>query len=131
MIELYNIGISENTIKTMLEVEPAIKELSKKEIKEKIIFLEEINCSKNQITSIISSNPNYLNRTNEEIIKLIETLLRYGFKTLNILIDSNPYILSLEPFEITNYIDNRKNNGESLDNIIEDLDSNPYLFNEM
>ena len=131
MIELYNLGISESTIKNMLEIEPDMKELSEKEMKEKIAILQELNCSKSQIISIISSNPHYLNRTNGEIIKLIKTLSNYGFDTLNILLDSNPYVLSLEPFEINNYIENRKNNGESLEDIIDDLDSNPYLFSEM
>ena len=131
MIELYNLGISEETIKNMLEVEPSIKELSEKEIKEKIVLLQEINCSNNQILCIISSNPQYLNKTKNEIIELIKTLSDYGFTPLNILFDSNPYILNLEPSEINNYIENRKNNGESLEDIIDDLDSNPYLFSEM
>ena len=131
MIELYNIGISESTIKNMLEIEPDLKELSEKEINEKIVILQELNCSNNQIVCIIGSNPHYLNRTKGEIIKLIDTLSSYGFRTLNILFDSNPYILNLEPFEINNYIENRKNNGEDLESIVDDLDSNPYLFSEM
>jgi hypothetical protein len=54
-----------------------------------------------------------------------------GFTCLNILIDSNPYILNLEPFEIKNYIDNKLINGEKIDDIIDELDNNPYLFQEM
>ena len=131
MIELYNLGISESTIKNMLEMESSINDLTEREIKGKIVLLEELKCSKDQIVNIISSNSHYLNRTNGEIVKLIESLLNHGFKTLNILLDSNPYILNLEPFEIDNYIETRKNSGESLEDIIDDLDSNPYLFNEM
>ena len=131
MIELYKLGINEENIKTMLEMEPYLKELSEKEIKEKIVILEELNCSNSQINNIISSNPHYLNRTNGEIVKLIEILSKYGFGSLNILFDSNPYILNLEPFEIKNYIDKRINNGETIYNIVDDLDSKPYLFNDM
>lgn len=131
MIELYNIGISEETINNMLELTPEIKELSEKEIKEKIIILEKIGCSNNQIINIIGSNSNYLNRTNKEIVELIRVLVDYKFRTLSILIDSNPYILNLDPFEINNYINNRVNNGETLEDVIDDLDSNPILFNEM
>ncbi len=131
MIELYNIGISEETIKNMLETEPSINELTKIEIKEKITMLKELNCSNSQIVNIIGSNPRYLNRTTGEILKLIETLSNYGFRTLNILLETNPYILELEPFEINNYIEERKTKGESLENIIDDLETNSYLFNEI
>ena len=131
MEELFNLGISENTIRSMIELNSNIKEMSSEQIKEKEIILEKLNCSSNQIRNIISSNALYLDRTNDEVIKLINTLIKYNFKTLNILFDSNPFILNLEPFEIENYIQNRINNGEILEDIIDDLDSNPYLFNEL
>ena len=38
--------------------------------------------------------------------------------------------MNLEPFEINNYIESRESNRESLNDIINDLDSNPYLFSE-
>ena len=131
MNELFNLGISENTIKGMIELNPNINDISENEIKEKIMILEKLNCSENQIRNIISSNALYLDRTNNEIIKLIKYLLEKGFRTLNILFDSNPYILNLEPFEIEDYINERIKKGESLEDIIDDLDSNAYLFNEM
>ena len=131
MFELYNLGISEQTIKNMLEMAPEIKDLSEKEIIEKKIVLENIGCSNNQIINIVGSNPMFLDRTNSEIIMLIKTLLEYKFDTLNILFDSNPYILNLEPYEIKNYINKRINDGEQLEDIVDELDSNPYLFNEI
>lgn len=131
MEELFNLGICENTIKVMIELNPEIKEMPNDKIKEKEIILNKINCSQIQIKNIISSNALYLNRTNEEIIKLINTLIKYEFNNLNILFDSNPYILNLEPFEIEKYINSRINDGEILENIVDDLDSNPYLFNDM
>lgn len=131
MEELYKIGISENTIKNMLELVPYISEMSEKEIKEKEIILKKINCDENQVINIISSNPMYLDRTNDGVLKLISKLKSYGFSMLNILFDSNPYILNLEVFEIENYINDRLNDGEMLEDIIDDLDSNPILFNEI
>lgn len=131
MFELYTLGISDETLKTMIEITPAINDLSEKEINEKIIILKNILCSDNQIVNIISSNPNYLIRTNTEITELIKTLLEYKFDTLNILFDSNPYILNLQPYEIKKYIDEKISNSNQLDDIIDELDSNPYLFNEM
>ena len=131
MEELYRIGISENTIKNMLELVPTISEMSEKEIKEKELILKKINCDENQIINIISSNPMYLDKTNDIVLRLISKLKSYGFSMLNILFDSNPYILNLEVFEIENYINNRLDSGEELEDIIDDLDSNPILFNEI
>lgn len=130
MIELYNLDISEETIKSMLELVPEITELTEKEIKEKEIILKTIGCKKNQIRNIISSNPFYLTNDNKEILELIKLLYNYNFSSLNILFDSNPYILNLETYEIENYINERKKE-EKLEDIIEKLESNPYLFNEI
>ena len=131
MEELYRIGISENTIKNMLELVPTISEMSEKEIKEKELILKKINCDENQIIDIISSKPMCLDKTNDIVLRLISKLKSYGFSMLNILFDSNPYILNLEVFEIENYINNRLDSGEELEDIIDDLDSNPILFNEI
>lgn len=131
MEELYRIGISENTIKNMLELVPTILEMSEEEITEKELILKKINCDENQVINIISSNPMYLDRTNDGVLRLISKLKSYGFSMLNILFDSNPYILNLEVFEIENYINGRLNNEEVLEDIIDDLDSNPILFNEI
>lgn len=130
MEELYNIGISEVTIKSMLEINPELVDISSDEIIEKENILRDIKCNDTQVRNIISSNPMFLTRTNSDIIKLLEYLTKLGFNTLNILFDSNPYILNLDSFEIDNYINNRLER-ETLEDIIDDLDSNPYLFNEM
>ena len=131
MNELFNLGLSEGTIKSMMEMNNEIKDMSDKEIIEKIELLKKLNCSGNQISNIIGSNSMYLSRTNGDIINLVNKLYEFGFNTLNILFDSNPYILNLEPFEIEEYINKRVSFGEELSDIVDDLDSNPYLFSEM
>lgn len=131
MDELFDLGLSDETLKNIIEVNPLIMKLSKEEILEKEEILKSINCSSNQISNIIGSNPGFLTRSNTDLIKLINYLNELGFSSLNILFDSNPYILNLEIFEIKNYIEDRISGGESLEDIIDDLDSNTYLFNEM
>ncbi|MGN0993234.1 MAG: hypothetical protein ACI4PE_04870 [Bacilli bacterium] len=131
MEELYNLGLSENTIKSMFEINPGIKDLTNEEIREKEILLSKAGCTTSQIINIISSNASFLSRTNEEIIKLITYLNKLGFSTLNILFDSNPYILNLEIFEIEEYINKKQEKGIPLEAIIGELDSTPYLFSEM
>ena len=131
MEELYNLGISDTTLKCMIEINPEILEMSNNEINEKKDILKRINCTDREILNIISSNALMLNRTNSGLNDLINYLKELGFDNLNILFDSNPYILNLEPFEIKRYIDARLNDGESIDDVIDELDSNPYLFNEL
>ena len=40
-------------------------------------------------------------------------------------------LFNLEPYEIDNYIKNRLEKNETLEDIIDDMESNPYLFNEL
>lgn len=131
MEELYNLGVCENTIKSMVQMNPNIIDITDKEVIDKIEMLKMIKCSDGEIVNIISSNSLYLDRINEEVIILINYLTEKGFSNLNTLFDSNPYILNLEPFEIEEYIDKRIKKGELLENIVADLDSNTYLFNEV
>lgn len=131
MQELYNLEIDENTLLTMVEMNPEIKELTNEEILDKVNLLQIINCNERQIKNIISSNSLYLTRLNTDIKKLINYLLSIGFKDLNILFEANPYILNLDEFEVKDYIDKKIKSGELLSNIVDDLDSNPYLFLEM
>lgn len=131
MEELFNLGISEKTMDNMLDINPYLKQISKNEILHKIQLLKSINCSDREIFNVISSNPIYLNQTNDKLVTLFNYLLSLGFSTLDVLFDANPYILNLDIFEIEKYINTRLNSDELLEDIIDDLDSNPYLFNEI
>ena len=73
-----------------------------------------------QIKNIVSSNAQYLDRSENDIQKLISKMKETGFTTLNILFDGNPYILNLDDFEIENYIENRAKEGEK----VEETDKN-------
>ena len=111
-----------NIDKSTLNNKEKIRQAIEKKIKEKELILKKINCDENQIINIISSNPMYLDRTNDGVLKLINKLKEYGFSTLNILLDSNPYILNIDYIDIEKYINKRLIN-EELEDIIDDLDS--------
>lgn len=98
---------------------------------EKVKLLEAFNFKKEEINNIITSNPMILTSCDEDIIKLLEFLNLVGFSNLNLLIDSNPDILNLEVFEIENYIKNKELSGEDLEDIVDNLEQDPSLFNEM
>ncbi len=129
--KLRKLEISDNTIKQMIEMCPYIEDLSDEEIEEKINFLKEIGCDYIQIKNIISSNAQFLDRLSTDLKCLVEKLEEYGFDTLNILFDGNPYILNLDDFEIEGYIENRIENGEKLEDIVDEMSSNPYIFEEI
>ena len=129
--EFYNLGISNDEYKVIVELNPNVIYMSEDDIKEKDYLLRYIGCTLEQIRSILVCNPMVLNRDKEDIISLIQKLISLGFDILNLLFESNPFILNLDSFEIDEYINKRQSMGESLDDIVDDLDSNPYLFNEM
>ena len=128
---LLKFGISNKTIEQMEELCPSIKDLQDNELLEKIEILKDENCDDIQIKNIISSNAFYLDRSNTDIEQLINKLKEFGFDTLNLLFDGNPYILNLDAFEIENYIKNRENKGENLENIVGEMSSDPSLFQEI
>ena len=128
---LIELGISENTILSMVELNPQIKDIGEIELKNKIEILKNINCSNTQIIDIITSNANFFNTIDDDNIKLINYLSELGFNCLNILFDSNPYILNLEVYEIKNYINNLLKKDLKLEDIVDELSNNTLLFNEM
>lgn len=130
MKEIYNLGLCEDTIKCMLDIVPSIINISDSEVIEKEAILKMVGCSDTEISNIIGSDPEFLITPTESILKLITKLKSYGFTLLNILFDSNPYILNIDYKDLEKYIIERLKN-EDLEDIIDDLDSNPILFNDI
>ena len=128
---LKKIGISEKTINQMEEICPNIKDLTKEEVLNKIEILKDINCDDIQIRNIISSNAMYLDKSNTDINKLINELRKLGFDNLDLLFDGNPNILNLDDFEVRKYIKDREENGELLEDIVDDMSSNLFIFEEI
>ena len=128
---LFELGISDNDIKNMLELCPVIKDMSDDEIKEKINILSYIGCNIRHIKNIIVSNPNYFDRINDDIFKLINYLNKIGISNIYLLFDSNPYLLNRDMFEIEEYIDNRRENGMTFEEILDEFESNPYIIDEI
>ena len=128
---LFELGISDNDIKNMIELCPMIKDMSDDEIKEKINILNYIGCNIRHIKNIIVSNPNYFDRINDDIFKLINYLNKIGISNIYLLFDSNPYLLNRDMFEIEEYIDNRRENGMTFEEILDEFESNPYIIDEI
>jgi len=130
MQEFYNLGITDEDIVFMIEKCNDIVSITEKEVNEKIQMLEFIGCNEKQINNIIITNPNYLNIDNKDVIDLINKLKNLGIKNINLLFDSNPYFLNKDVFEIEDYINDRLEKKECLEDIIEDIENNPYIIEE-
>ena len=101
MNELLLFGINEEEIKEINEKSNVLKEVTDKEIKDRINLLREINCEDKIIKNIIISNPDYLNRSVDDILKLIKKLLELNIERIDITFDK-PFI----------YLIRDKNTGE-------------------
>ena len=130
MDKLIELGISDNDLKNIIEQVPSIMNMDNEEVKNKIDILTYVGCNLRHIKNIVVSNPSYLERIDEDILKLISYLRKVGFTCLYLLFDSNPYFLNYDVFEIKNYIDKQISNGISLEDIIDNIYSNPYVIDE-
>jgi len=128
---LFELGISDNDIKNMLEQCPSIMDMEYNEIREKIDILRYVECNDRHIRNIIVSNPYYLDRINNDVLKLVMYLKEIGISCINLLLETNPYLLNRDVFEIKEYIDSKKNMGLSLWEIVDEFESNPYIIDEM
>jgi len=130
MFELYKLGLTDKDIKIVLEQLPELIELTEEEISKKINLLELIGCHTSQIRNIIITNPYYLESIKEDVINLVNKLTSLGITYPHLLFDSNPYFLNKEVFEIEDYIKLKINKGQLIENIINELEQNPYIIDE-
>ena len=130
MKELYNIEIDEENIKNMLEIYPEIKGLDDNDIIRNINILKDLNCNDSQIRNILISNPFYLDRNIEDINNLIKFLIKIGLNNLNLLFDSNPYLLNKDTYEINEYLEKELKKEKNIDDIIDELEINPFIIDE-
>ena len=128
MDKLIELGLSSNDIENMILLNPMIKFLNFEEIESNISILENIQCENRHIKNILITNSFYLTRSIDDIEKLINKLLSLGFTNLNLLFDANPFFLNLDSFEIDEFIKEKQKDDMLLVDIIDLIDSNPYIF---
>lgn len=126
MEKLVELGISEEELKSMLELNANILDEPELNILIDILYL--IKCDTRMIKNILISNPNYLSRTKEDVVGLINELLSLCLNDLNILFDTNPYLLDLDDFDIEDYKLEHNYSNEELVNLLE---GDPFIFSEV
>jgi len=128
---LFNLGVTEQEIKYILEICPEILELNGEKIINNIEILKIINCNERHIRNIILSNPFYLGCSKDDIIDLINKLLEIGITNINLLFDSNPFLLNKNSYEIDDYIKEEIKKGKNINDIVDELECNPYIIDEI
>lgn len=123
--KLIELGIREIDINNIKEFINADYEDDFVEI---IKLLANINCRDSMIRNIVIGNPFILQRDYESVKNLIDYMTSVGFKNLNLLFDSYPLFLNKDKFEIEEYLN--KHQDKSMEDIIDELESNPLLIEE-
>ena len=111
MDSLIRYGFTIDEIKNMMENNEAIEETEEKDIQKIIKILEEIKCTKKIIKNIFYSNPYCLLKTPEEIKCILKLLQDNNFTHLEILLDTNPYLLNIGEKEIKKIIKQKEKEG--------------------
>ena len=131
MEELFSWNLNDLDIKEMITINKDILNLDNEEIRNIISILKYINCSDSEIRNILVTNPNYLSRCYSDVIDLINKFKSLNIDDLNELFNSNPHLLNKDVFEIEDYINSEISNGKKLDDIIDELVSNPFIIDEV
>ena len=126
--KLIELGIREIDINNIKEF---INEDNLDDFNKIIELLKNVNCSESMLRNIVVGNPFIMNSTYEDILELTNYLTSIGFKNLNLLYDSYPMFLNKDVMEIQDYIENKVKNNNSLEDIIDELESNPLLIEEL
>ena len=94
-------------------------------------LIKKIGCDERIIKNVVMSNEQVLSRSISDLEKLVAKLREIGLTDIVDLLDANPYILNLDAYEIDDYIKRKEESGESFDEIVDALESEPALFMEI
>lgn len=130
MKTLYNLGLTYSDLKNMVELCPELEDMSDQTIIHNLNILINLNCNEKQIKNILISNPFYLTRDDDDILNLIKKLYEINIIDINILLESNPFLLNKNSYEIDEYIEQELKLGKDLEEIIDEFESNPYIIDE-
>ena len=121
---LIRFGFTIEEINNMMETNQSIDEISDNNINEFINILKKINCTEKEIKNIISCNPFYLSKNIEDVKQLIKRLQEIGCTYLNLLLDTNPYLLNMEKIELDKLYNKKIHEGLSKEEIINYMNNN-------
>ena len=126
--KLIELGIRDIDINNIKEF---INEDNLEDFNKIIALLRNINCSEFMLRNIVVGNPFIMNSTYEDVLELTNYLTSIGFKNINLLYDSYPMFLNKDVLEIKEYIDSKIKNNNTLEDIIDEIESEPLVIEEL
>lgn len=115
---LYNLDLNENEILDIVDANGEVKDLSEEDIIKYIYILIDVGCTQKQIHNIVTSNPFYFSRDINDVGKFLRRLNSLNVSDLADVLDSNPWLLNKDSFELDEFLMKEKNT-DSLDEILE------------
>lgn len=103
----------------LIKIDENIKEIDSNEIKSLISFLKKAHIKDETIKDAIYRNPYLLERTDEELVALFKKLFSINITDLDDLVMRNPEILSTEPFEIEDFLIEKRKEGYKIEDILD------------
>ena len=108
---------------TIEEIQNIIN-LPDEHISSMINLLEKNKCNKENIKNILICNPFFITKNLVDSKTLIKALKDFGFSNLNLLFDSNPYILNLNSTKLKKLLDELINKNLTKKEIIDYINYN-------
>lgn len=124
MDALIRFGFSMEEIKDMMDTNDKIEETSDKNINELIEVLKAIGCTESQIKNIFLCNPFCLSKKVSIINSFIQKLKNMKCSFLSQVLDSNPYLLNIEIIDLEKWINMKKEEGLSNEEILDNIECN-------
>lgn len=126
---LEQLGINKKDIEILFELNKALEEYDVNLAKENIKILKDIGCSDLYIKNIIINNTYFLNNAIKDTKELVEYLKEeLKFNDLDLLFDSNAYLLNLEKKYLEDFVENKKKENISLEKIRDLIELNLFIM---
>ena len=122
------LGFSDKDIDAIIKLNPSLEEYDQKNIKDNINILKDIGCSDLYIKNIIVNNTYFLNNKKNDTLSLIKYLKdELGFVELDLLFDSNAYLLNIEKKYLKEFVDEKMQEGKKLEEIRDLIELNLFI----
>lgn len=124
---LIRFGFTIEEINILMDSNEDISLISDNSVNEIIELLKDNNCSNNTIKNIFICNPFVITNNIIDTAKLINKLKELGFTNINLLLDSNPYILNISDKELEKLYNKKKDEGLKSSEIIDFISYNNVI----
>jgi hypothetical protein len=124
MDSLIRFGFTIEEINILMDTNEDISLVSDSDVKEIIKLFKDNNCSNDTIKNIFICNPFSITNSITDTNKLIDKLKELGFESINLLFDSNPYILNMSDKLIEKLYNKKKEEGLNKSEIIDFISYN-------